>query len=126
MMNLLLSAAAAIEEVELGIGQGLSYSLLGIAVVFAMLFALMVVIKIMGSLLGEKPKNAEAAPTAKAEAAPAAGGIPAGKVPAPGSLGEIAIHDVPEKTAAMIMAIVADEMNTPLNELRFKSIKRVD
>lgn len=124
MMNLLLSASAAIEEVDLSIGQGLSYSLLGIAVVFAMLLALMVVIKIMGALLGEKPKKADA--VAKTEAAPAAGGIPAGKVPAPGSLGDIAIHDVPEKTAAMIMAIVADEMNTPLNELRFKSIKRVD
>lgn len=124
MMNLLLSAEAAIEEIELGIGQGLSYSLLGIAVVFAMLFALMVVIKIMGALLGDKPKKADAA--AKVDTAPAQGGIPAGKVPAPGSLGDIAIHDVPEKTAAMIMAIVADEMNTPLNELRFKSIKRVD
>lgn len=124
MMNLLLSAEAAIEEVDLSIGQGLSYSLLGIAVVFAMLLALMVVIKIMGALLGDKPKKADAA--AKFDTAPAQGGIPAGKVPAPGSLGDIAIHDVPEKTAAMIMAIVADEMNTPLNELRFKSIKRVD
>lgn len=124
MMNLLLSAPATIEEVDLNIGQGLSYSLLGIAVVFAMLFALMIVIKIMGALLGEKPKKADAA--AKVDTAPAQGGIPAGKVPAPGSLGDIAIHDVPEKTAAMIMAIVADEMNTPLNELRFKSIKRVD
>lgn len=126
MMNLLLSAPATIEEVDLNIGQGLSYSLLGIAVVFAMLFALMIVIKIMGALLGEKPKKADAAAVAKVETAPAQGGIPAGKVPAPGSLGDIAIHDVPEKTAAMIMAIVADEMNTPLNELRFKSIKRVD
>lgn len=126
MMNLLLSAPATIEEVELGIGQGLSYSLLGIAVVFAMLFALMIVIKIMGALLGEKPKKADAAAAAKVDTAPAQGGIPAGKVPALGSLGDIAIHDVPEKTAAMIMAIVADEMNTPLNELRFKSIKRVD
>lgn len=126
MMNLLLSAPATIEEVELGIGQGLSYSLLGIAVVFAMLFALMIVIKIMGALLGEKPKKADDAAAAKVDTAPAQGGIPAGKVPAPGSLGDIAIHDVPEKTAAMIMAIVADEMNTPLNELRFKSIKRVD
>lgn len=126
MMNLLLSASATIEEVDLNIGQGLSYSLLGIAVVFAMLLALMVVIKIMGALLGEKPKKADAAAAAKVETAPAQGEIPAGKVPAPGSLGDIAIHDVPEKTAAMIMAIVADEMNTPLNELRFKSIKRVD
>ena len=31
-----------------------------------------------------------------------------------------------ERDAAMIMAIVADQTNTPLNELRFKSIKRVE
>ena len=35
------------------------------------------------------------------------------------------IHDVPEKTAAILMAIVANKMNRPLNELRFISIKEV-
>ena len=34
-------------------------------------------------------------------------------------------HDVNPKTAAMIMAIVADKMGKPLNELRFISIKEV-
>ena len=33
--------------------------------------------------------------------------------------------DVPDKTAAMLMAIVADKLNRPLNELRFISIKEV-
>lgn len=40
-----------------------------------------------------------------------------------GSAGSINITTVPPKTAAMLMAIVADEMKAPLNELRFISIK---
>ena len=44
---------------------------------------------------------------------------------APGSAGSIKIHNVEPKTAAMIMAIVADQMGKPLNELRFISIKEV-
>lgn len=44
---------------------------------------------------------------------------------APGSAGRVKLHDVEPKTAAMIMAIVADKMDKPLNELRFISIKEV-
>jgi len=45
---------------------------------------------------------------------------------APGSAGQIKIHNVPPKTAAMLMAIVANKMGKPLNELRFISIKEVE
>jgi hypothetical protein len=45
--------------------------------------------------------------------------------PAPGSAGKIALHDVPDKTAAMLMAIVADRTGRPLNQLRFISIREV-
>ena len=44
---------------------------------------------------------------------------------APGSAGGIKLYDVEPKTAAMLMAIVADKMGKPLNELRFISIKEV-
>ena len=44
---------------------------------------------------------------------------------APGSAGEVKLYNVPDKEAAMIMAIVANKMQRPLNELRFKSIKEV-
>lgn len=44
---------------------------------------------------------------------------------APGSAGQLKLHDVEPKTAAMLMAIVADKMGKPLNELRFISIKEV-
>lgn len=43
-----------------------------------------------------------------------------------GSCGNIVLNNVTDREAAMIMAIVADKMQTPLNELRFKSIKLVD
>ena len=45
---------------------------------------------------------------------------------APGSAGQLKLHDVEPKTAAMLMAIVANKMNKPLNELRFISIKEVE
>ena len=44
---------------------------------------------------------------------------------APGVAGELKLHDVEPKTAAMLMAIVADKMGKPINELRFISIKEV-
>ena len=44
---------------------------------------------------------------------------------APGSAGGIKLYSVEPKTAAMVMAIVADKMGKPLNELRFISIKEV-
>ena len=48
------------------------------------------------------------------------------KPAAPGSAGQIKIHNVSPKTAAILMAIVADKMGKPLNELRFISIKEVE
>ena len=44
---------------------------------------------------------------------------------APGSAGQVKLHGVEPKTAAMLMAIVANKMGKPLNELRFISIKEV-
>ena len=46
--------------------------------------------------------------------------------PAPGSAGRLKLHNVEPKTAAMLMAIVADKLQKPLNELRFISIKEVE
>ena len=41
------------------------------------------------------------------------------------SAGSVKRYDVPDKTAAMLMAIVADELKAPLNELRFVSIREI-
>ncbi len=45
---------------------------------------------------------------------------------APGSAGQLKLHNVEPKTAAMLMAIVADKLQKPLNELRFISIKEIE
>ena len=47
------------------------------------------------------------------------------KIPASGSFGEIKLNGVPENHAAMAMAIVADEIGSPINELRFISIRKI-
>lgn len=44
---------------------------------------------------------------------------------AEGTAGQLKLHTVDPKTAAMLMALVADSVNKPLNELRFISIKEV-
>ena len=97
-------------------------ALLGYAVVFVGLILLMGVVIAMGKLFQAKEAKAAAAAPAPA-AAPAAPAVEAPK--APGSAGQLKLHDVEPKTAAMIMAIVADKMGKPLNELRFISIKEV-
>ena len=45
---------------------------------------------------------------------------------APGTAGQVKLHNVEPKTAAMLMAIVADKLQKPINELRFISIKEVE
>lgn len=110
---------------DITIVQTLGVVVLGMATVFAVLILLWILIvaesKIVAAMENKK-KAAEPAPAAPA-AAPAAPAAPA-KL-AKGSCGPVMLHDVPDRTAAMIMAIVADELKTPLNELRFISIKEV-
>ncbi|MDD6275098.1 MAG: OadG family transporter subunit [Clostridiaceae bacterium] len=109
---------------DISILEALGYSLLGIAIVFAALLLLMAIIKIQSTLMSKGKEKKPAAAAAPA-AAPAPAAPAQAKPAAPGSAGEIKLYDVPDKTAAMIMAIVADTLKKPLNELRFKSIKEV-
>ena len=113
---------------NIGIVDAAVVAVLGYAVVFFGLILLMGVIIIMGKAFMAKDAKAAAKAAAAKEvlasvsvAAPAAAESPA----APGSAGQLKLHDVEPKTAAMIMAIVADTMGKPLNELRFISIKEV-
>ncbi len=59
------------------------------------------------------------------EIAPPSAPVLADVPPAPGSAGQVKLYDVELKTAAMVMCIVADKLQKPLNELRFISIKEV-
>ena len=114
---------------KLGIGDAAVAAVLGYAVVFFGLILLMCVVILMGKAMAGSREKAKAAapapaPAPTAPAAPVAPPAPSSP-PAPGSAGEVKLFDVPDKEAAMIMAIVADKMGKPLNELRFKSIKEV-
>ena len=105
----------------LGIGDNLLDAILGYAVVFIGLTLLMTVIVLVGKAFTTK----KAAPAAEQAAAPAAAAPAAPKKLAPGSAGDVKLYDTDPRDAAMIMAIVADKLGKPLNELRFKSIKEV-
>ncbi len=122
-----MNTVALTAAVNMGVGDAAIAAVLGYAVVFFGLILLMCVVIIMGKVMASTNKKAEApAPAAPvAPAAPAADPSSAALPPAPGSAGEVKLFDVPDKEAAMIMAIVADKMGKPLNELRFKSIKEV-
>ena len=107
-----------------GFGQALLDSLVGIMVVFFALILLMCIIKIMTAIGDSREKkNAAAAEPAKA-AEPAPVSAPPKKL-APGTAGEVKLYDTDPRTAAMLMAIVADELKTPINELRFISIREI-
>ena len=108
-------------------GEAALIALMGILFVFAVLAFLMVILMISAAIFGaiERKKKAKAASKAPAPAAsPVA---EEKKAPlAKGSCGDLKLHDVPARDAAMVMAIVADELKTPLNELRFTSIKKAE
>lgn len=106
--------------VDITLGEAGITALLGYAVVFFGLILLMVVVMLLGKAFMAAEKKRAAAPVAAvsvSESAPET---------APGSAGKLKLHNVDPKTAAMIMAIVADKLQKPINELRFISIKEVD
>ena len=112
---------AALNDISIGTA-GL-VALLGYAVVFVGLIALMAVIMIVGKIMVAK-KSAPAAAPAAAAAAPASApkAVPA---LATGVAGECKLYNVGDLEAAMLMAIVANKLGKPLNTLRFKSMKEV-
>ena len=127
-MNILTAvttAAPTVDLVNISIANAGIVALLGYAVVFFGLILLMCVITLLGkAFVAAESKAKAAAAAAPAAAAPAAAPV-VNAEPAPGSAGKLKLHDVEPKTAAMLMAIVADKMGKPINELRFISIKEV-
>ena len=110
--------------IHMSLGDAAVIALLGYAVVFFGLILLMGVVMGMGKFfIAKDAKIKAAAPVAAAPAADAA--AEAAKPTAPGTAGQLKLHDVEPKTAAMLMAIVADKLGKPINELRFISIKEV-
>ena len=87
--------------VNISVPNAFATAVLGYGVVFLGLVLLMFVLQIMGKIMHRE--------------APAA----------PGTAGELKLYDTDPRDAAMIMAIVADSLGKPLNELRFISIREV-
>ena len=89
-------------------------ALVGFITVFVVLIVLMCIIMLISKLFGEKQKTAEP--------------VPAAPAPEPGKKDEytgVKLNGVDDKTAAMLMAIVASRLEKPLDELRFVSIREV-
>lgn len=136
----LLSAGVFAATDKITVVDALLLAVIGIAIVFILLAVLMVIVALVGKIFdgSEKlqaqhpewadkinnvkqkmmfwKKSAPADPVAQTAAQPLA----------EGTCGELKLINTDERDAAMIMAIVADSTGTPLNELRFKSIKKVE
>ena len=114
------------ELVNISVPTAAGTAVLGYAVVFFGLVLLMCVLLIMGAVSKRKlaKKEAAAAIPAPAEDAPVLrmeNTLPKAK----GTTGELKLYNTEPRDAAMIMAIVADSLGKPLNELRFISIREV-
>lgn len=107
---------------EMGLGEAGVTAVFGYAVVFSGLLILMILLYIIAAIFKSRAGKAEKKPTAETVKTP----VKAVSAPlAPGSAGHVKLFDVPDKEAAMVMAVVAYKMQKPLNELRFISIKEV-
>ena len=110
----LLTAATTIDPNTAAI---VGYAVMAIALVLAVLIA----VALVKTILKKFKKSAQAeAPAPTPVAAPVSP-----SATAPGSAGQIKLNNVDPKTAAMLMAIVADKTGKPLNELRFSSVKEI-
>ena len=91
-------------------------ALVGFLTVFVVLVVLMGIITLISTLFGESKKAPAPAP------APAPDPAADEKVD---TYTGVKLINVTDREAAMIMAIVADELDKPLDNLRFVSIKEV-
>ena len=116
-MSLMLAKIVETKKFELS--EGFLYALIGFCLVLLVLAVLMGFIYLLSYVVRkfDGRKKGTTAPAAPTESG--------ATELAPGSSGNVKLYNVDDRTAAMVMAIVADEMQTPLNELKFISIKEV-
>ncbi len=108
---------------DISLGEGLIYAVIGYIMVFLMLLLLIIVIQVMAKVIGKT-----AAKGNNAAEMTAGQNVEAAKpqeVKAPGTGGDLTLINVSDRDAARIMAIVADTIGKPINELRFRSIREV-
>lgn len=92
------------------IPETLLIAVVGFAVVFLVLVVLMAIIWLMGKMIGAKASLPAPAPVS---------------APAPVTPVGLVLENVSEKEAALVMAIVADNLEKDPAELNFISIKEV-
>jgi len=107
--------------IDMAISDAAVIAALGYGVVFLGLILLMIVVMVLGKSFSAAENRKQAK-----QPAPEPVAVEAPKPAAPGTAGQLKLHNVDPKTAAMLMAIVADKLQKPLNELRFISIKEVN
>ena len=108
------------DRINPSIADVLLIALVGFLTVFVVLVVLMGIISLISTLFDESKKTAVPSPSPSPS-------------PTPAPVESTAIDDytgvkligVSDKEAAMIMAIMADELDKPLDNLRFISIKEV-
>ena len=128
---------------KISVVDSLILAAIGILLVFAVLIILQLIISLMGLIVDNSAKLQKAHPEWSEKIANTKNKMmfwkkakkeePAKDVKeetkevqlASGSCGDLKLIQTDERDAAMIMAIVADNLNTPLNELHFKSIKKI-
>lgn len=140
-MGYMLLSGILNRDTDLKVGDAALLALIGVAIVFVVLILLMLIVQLEGKIFegseklrekhpewSEKIQNVKQKMTfwKKKEQKQEEDTQNQEKQYAQGTCGELKLINTDERDAAMIMAIVADETNTPLNELRFKSIKRVE
>ena len=100
---------------DITIGEALWISVIGLILVFVVLCLLIVVFALLSAVAKGKTVS---------DASVQGESISLTHF-APGSCGDIALFDVPDREAALIMAIVADDLQQPLHSLRFVSIGEI-
>lgn len=107
---------------DISADQSAVYALLGYGVVFFGIILLMLVVVVLGKLFAAAQRQKAEAPVQAPVQAPA---LPVTPAVAPGAAGQLKLYNVDPKTAAILMAITANKMGKPINELRFVSVREV-
>lgn len=106
----------------MSLGNSLLVALIVMTIVFSVLILLSFLVKIQSLAVAYIEKKGKS--THKEETNKPA--VEAQTYVSEATAGELKLIDTDERTAAMVMAIVSDELKIPLNELQFKSIKALD
>jgi Na+-transporting methylmalonyl-CoA/oxaloacetate decarboxylase gamma subunit len=107
------------------IANSLFTSIFGMSVVFTVLVSLILLIYLQSYLMKYFHRKNPVASTAQA-VEPVTAAVPAAISTQPVIRPELKLYNIDEKTAAIVMAIVCDEIGIPANELVFKSIRLLE